>query len=97
MGGSPIENLSSGKGVIQAGDGVSRAGDGAKKKAFLILSYPLTNIEIQRYQNKPRLKVSFSKLSTKHCEGCGICSKTRSNLPNTVKEGEYVVKLEAIY
>ena len=40
--------------------------------------YPLTNFEIQEYQNEPRFNVVFS----------------RDNLPNNIKNGAYVINLD---
>ena len=45
---------------------------------FLMPPHPLTNFEIQRYyQNEPRFNVVFS----------------RNDLPKTIKDGAYVIKL----
>ena len=51
------------------------------KKGFLILHYPLTNFELQKYyQNEPRFKGVYS----------------RNNLPDKIKDGEYVTNLDDI-
>lgn len=55
---SLFRNLSSGKGVIRPGD--KSAGNRIKKE-FLILSHPLTDIEIQRFQNKSKFKGAYSR------------------------------------
>ena len=73
----------SGKGVIRAGEGTIRAGYGSKKtflKKFLTLPpHPLINFEIQEYyQNEPRFNGVFS----------------RDNLPNSIKNGAYVINLD---
>ena len=73
----------SGKGVIRAGEGTSRAGYSSKwssLKKFLILPlHPLANFEIQEYyQNEPRFNGVFS----------------RDNLPNSIKNGAYVINLD---
>ena len=50
-----------------------------KKKDFLMLPHPLTNLEIQRYyQNEPRFNGVYS----------------RNNLPKTIKDGAYVINLD---
>ena len=66
-----------------SGEGTIRAGYGSKRpslKFFLTLpAHPLTNFEIQEYyQNKPRFNGVFS----------------RDNLPNTIKNGAYVINLD---
>ena len=73
----------SGKGVIRAGEGIIRAGYGSKRsslKKFLTFTpHPLTNFEIQEYyQNERRFNGVFS----------------RDNLPNTIKNGAYVINLD---
>ena len=73
----------SGKGVIRAGEGTIRAGYGSKrpsvKKFLTVLAHPLTNFEIQEYyQNEPRFNGVFS----------------RDNVPNTIKNGAYVINLD---
>ena len=79
----------SGKGVIRAGEGTIRAGEGtiragygskrASLKIFTLTPHPLTNFEIQEYyQNEPRFNGVFS----------------RDNLPNSIKNGAYVINLD---
>ena len=72
----------SGKGVIRAVEGTIRAGYGSKRPSLKILTlpaHPLTNFEIQEYyQNEPRFNGVFS----------------RDNLPNTIKNGAYVINLD---
>ena len=72
----------SGSGVIRAGEGTIRAGYGSKRaslKKFLTPPYPLTNFEIQEYyQNEPRFNGVFS----------------RDSLPNSIKNGAYVINLD---
>ena len=86
----------SGSGVIRAGEGTIRAGEGTiragkgtiragyrSKKGFLkkVLTplHPLTNFEIQKYyQNEPRFNGVFS----------------RENLPNSIKNGAYIINLD---
>ena len=72
----------SGKEVIRAGEGTIRAGEGSKRsslKIFLTPPHPLTNFEIRGYyQNEPRFNGVFS----------------RDNLPNTIKNGAYVINLD---
>ena len=73
----------SGRGVIRAGEGVIRAGYGSKrsslKKILTLTPHPLTNFEIQEYyQNEPRFNRVFS----------------RDNLPNSIKNGAYVINLD---
>ena len=48
---------------------IIRAGDGAKKKGFIMSPPSLTNMKIQRYQNKCRFK----------------CAYYRNNLPNSME------------
>ena len=79
-----------GKGTIRAGEGASRAGYGSKKSSLKKIdstmnSSPrgrttsLTNFEIEvYYQNEPRFNGVFS----------------RDNLPNTIKNGAYVINLD---
>ena len=46
---------------------------------FLMLPYPLTNVEMQKYyQNEPRFNGVYS----------------RNNLPNKIKDGAYVINLD---
>ena len=76
----------SGKGVIRAGEGTIIAGYGSKRaslKNFLTLPpRPLTKFEIQEYyQNEPRFNGVFS----------------RHNLPNSIKNGAYVINLDEYY
>ena len=73
----------SGKCVIRAGEGTIRAGYGSKgsslKKVWTLPPHPLTNFEIQEYyQNEPRFNGAFS----------------RDNLPNSIKNGAYVINLD---
>ena len=72
----------SGSGVIRAGEGTIRAGYGSKRaslKNILTPPHPLTNFEIQEYyQNEPRFNGVFS----------------RDNLPNSIKNGAYVINLD---
>ena len=73
----------SGKGVIRAGEGTIRAGYGSKrpslKKNLTLPPHPLTNFEIQEYyQNEPKFNGVFS----------------RHNLPNSIKNGAYVIDLD---
>ena len=79
----------SGSGVIRAGEGTIRAdeetiraGYGSKRaslKKFLTPLHPLQNFEIQEYyQNEPRFNGVFS----------------RDNLPNSIKNGAYVINLD---
>ena len=73
----------SGKTVIRAGEGTIRARYGSKRvslKNFLtLMPHPLTNFEIQEYyQNEPRFNGVFS----------------RYNLPNSIKNGAYVINLD---
>ena len=80
----------SGKGVIKAGEGTIRAGEGtiravygskraSLRKSLTLTPHPLTNFEIQEYyQNEPRFD--------------GVLS--RDNLPNSIKNGVYVINLD---
>ena len=73
----------SGKGVIRAVEGIIRAGYGSKrsslKKKLTFTPHSLTNFDIQEYyQNEPRFNGVFS----------------RDNLPNTVKNGAYIINLD---
>ena len=74
--------IRAGEGTIRAGEGTIRAGYGSKRatlKKFLIPPHPLTNFEIQEYyQNGPRFNGVFS----------------RDNLPNSIKNGAYVINLD---
>ena len=45
---------------------------------FLMPGHPLTNFEIQKYQNEPRFTGVFS----------------RNNLPKKIKVGAYVINLD---
>ena len=48
--------------INRAGEGVVRAGYGNKKNWFLIPPHPLTNFEIEKYdQNEPRFNGVYSK------------------------------------
>ena len=76
----------SGKGVIRAGEGTIRAGYGSKrpslKEILTLPPHPLTNFEIQEYyQNEPRFNRVFS----------------RDNLPNSIKNGAYIINLDEYY
>ena len=71
----------SGTGIIRADEGTIRAGYGSKRASVKTLTppYPLTNFEIQEYyQNEPRFNGVFS----------------RDNLPNSIKNGAYVINLD---
>ena len=73
----------SGKGVIRACQGTIRAGYGSKgsslKKIWTLPPHILTNFEIQEYyQNETRFNGVFS----------------RDNLPNSIKNGAYVINLD---
>ena len=73
----------SGKGVIRAGERTIRAGYGSKgsslKNFCTLPPHPLTNFKIQEYyQNEPRFNGAFS----------------RDNLPNSIKNGAYVINLD---
>ena len=75
--------IRAGEGTIRAGEGIIRAGYGSKRpslKIFLTLApHPLTNFEIQEYyQNEPRFNGVFSG----------------DNLPNSIKNGAYVINLD---
>ena len=75
--------IRAGEGTIRAGEGIIRAGYGSKRpslKIFLTLPpHPLTNFEIQEYyQNEPRFNGVFSG----------------DNLPNSIKNGAYVINLD---
>lgn len=60
LGASLLRNLLSGEGVIQAGNGIFRAGNEIKK--IIMLPYPLTNLQIQRYfQKKTKFKGVYSR------------------------------------
>ena len=77
------ETIRGGEGTIRAGEGTIRAGYSSKRaslKNILILPpLPLTNFEIQEYyQNEPRFNGVFS----------------RDNLPNSIKNGVYVINLD---
>ena len=71
-----------GRGVIRAGEGTIRDGYGSKRaflKIFLTPPHPLTNFEMQKYyQNERRFNGVFS----------------RDNLPNSIKNGAYVINLD---
>ena len=61
-----------------SGGGFLRAGEGIKRKA-LMLSHPLTNLDIQEYcKNEPRFNGVYS----------------RDNLPKTIKNGAFVINLD---
>ena len=85
-------NMLAGKGMLRGGygngKGMSRAGYGLKEKIlippglclFTIAPHPLANFEIQKYyENKPRFNGVFS----------------RDNFPKTIKNGAYVINLDA--
>ena len=59
-----------------AGKGVNGAGKLANRTGML--PYPLTNFEVQKYENQPRFNGVYS----------------RDNLPNKLKDGEYVINLD---
>ena len=67
-------------GNLLTGKGMMRAGEGAKKKLNSLLPFhPLTNIEINEYyKNEPRFSGIYS----------------RSNLPDKIKKGAYVINLD---
>ena len=68
----------SGKGTVRAGEGTVRAGEGIKRKT-LIPPHPLTNFEIEEYYKiEPRFNGVYS----------------RDNLPKTIKNGAYIIKLD---
>ena len=72
------KNLS-GKGTVRAGEVFLRAREGTKKKKTLIPAHPLTNFEIKNYyKNEHRFNGVYS----------------RDNLPKTIKNGAYVIKLD---
>ena len=77
LGASLLGNLLSGKGTVRAGEGFLRSGEGTKKKA-LMPPHPLTNFEIEEYFfENERFNGVYS----------------RDNLPKTIKNGAYAVKL----
>ena len=82
LGASLLGNLlTDGKGMMRAGEGIVRAGEGIKKKKqnLLIPFHPLTNIEINKYyKNETRFNGVYS----------------RNNLPDKIKKGAYVIKLD---
>ena len=82
LGASLLGNLlTGGKRIVRAGDGIVRAGSGSKKKPLnsLLPFHPLTNKEISEYyKNEPRFNGVYS----------------RNNLPNKIKKGAYVIKLD---
>ena len=99
LGASLLGNLlTGGKSIMRAGDEIVRAGDGAVRAGeesvasrakgegskknplnLLLPFHPLTNIEISEYyKNEPRFNGVYS----------------RNNLPNKIKEGAYVIKLD---
>ena len=45
---------------------------------FLMLPHPLTNFELEKYQNEPRFNGVFS----------------RNNLPKKIKDGAYIINLD---
>ena len=49
-----------------------------EKNGFLVLPHHLTNFERRYYQNEPRFNGAYS----------------RDNLPNKIKDGAYVIKLD---
>ena len=81
LGGSLLENMLEGKGVIRSREGTSGVGYRSKKcslKKKLIPHHPLTNFEIQTYyQNEARCNGVYS----------------RDNLPDKIKDGAYVINL----
>ena len=66
LGASLLGNLLAGKGINRAGEGI------------VTPPHPLTNFEIQKYQNEPRFNGAYS----------------RDNLPNKIKDGAYVKNLD---
>ena len=55
---SLLGNMLAGRGVIRAGEGTARVGYGSKRssfKKFLIPPHPLTNFEIQKYLDVPKV------------------------------------------
>ena len=74
--------ISSGELTIRAGERTIRAGYGSKgipKKKLILTPHLLTNFEVQEYyQNEPRFNGVFS----------------RHNLPNSIKNGAYVINLD---
>ena len=80
LGASLLGNLLSGKGIVRAGEGIVRTGYGSSiKKKVLIPLHPLTNFEIKEYyENEPRFNGVYC----------------RDNLPNTIKNGAYVINLD---
>ena len=82
LGASLLGNLlTGGKRIVRAGDGIVRAGSGSKKTPLnsLLPFHPLTNKEISEYyKNEPRFNGVYS----------------RNNLPNKIKKGAYVIKLD---
>ena len=79
---SLLGNMLAGKRVIRAGVGTAKVGYGSKDlyfKKILIPPHPFTNFEIQTYyQNEPRFNGLYSK----------------DNLPDTIKDGVYVINLD---
>ena len=82
LGASLLGNLlTGGNRMMRADDGKVRAGSGSKKNNLnsLLPFHPLTNIEISEYyKNKPRVNGIYS----------------RSNVPNEIKKGTYVINLD---
>ena len=67
LGASLFGNILAGKGINRAGEGIVRAGYGNKKgkkkqpNGFLMSPHPLTNFEIQKYQNDSRFNGVYSR------------------------------------
>ena len=80
LGTSLLGNLLTGEEFVRAGEGTITAGYGSSiKKKSLIQPHPLTNFEIRDYyENEPRFNGVYS----------------RNNLPKTIKNGAYVIKLD---
>ena len=84
LGASLLGNSLVGKGIVRAGSGKKKGKRNCKSwhwktLGLLMPSHPLTNFEIQRYyQNEPRFNGVFS----------------RNNLPEKIKDGEYVIDLD---
>ena len=81
--------IRAGGGTIRAGEGTIRAGEETVRAGYVFKRaslkknftppHPLTNFEIQEYyQNEPRFNGVFS----------------RDNLPNSIKNGAYVINLD---
>ena len=76
-----IASRAKGESIMRAGDGIVRAGSGSKKSNLnsLLPFHLLTNMEINEYyKNEPKFDGVYS----------------RSNLPNKIKKGAYVINLD---